>query len=71
MNRVLILIAFLSFSIPSKALEDFYKSADEFFKTYVIEGKVNYKAVKMNGSGKLETYVISPEKTWPFLIVLK
>lgn len=48
MKKILLIVALTTLSSLSFGLEDFYKSADDFFKTYVIDGKVNYKAVKMN-----------------------
>ena len=48
-NKLNILIlALVSYTSSAQSLETFFAKTDLFFKTYVVEGKVNYQAIQKN-----------------------
>ena len=44
----IVILALISFIGSAQSTESFFAKADAFFKTYVQEGKVNYKAIQKN-----------------------
>lgn len=51
MKKIFFLIALSYFTSSSaQSLDSFFKDSDDFFKIYVKDGRVNYKAIKENPS---------------------
>ena len=47
-KSLICLLLLVTASISAQNIDSFFKSSDDFFKTHVKEGKIDYKAIKKN-----------------------
>jgi Protein of unknown function, DUF547 len=61
MKKIILLLVILSISITSNAepIDDFFTKSDKFFKTFVINNKVDYASLKYNSDLLNETLIIA------------